>query len=109
MSKSRVKKLNKIKNIVSDYVAVLEQESFPVKQAYFFGSFAKGNAHAESDIDVCVVSDKFRPNYERDRSFLWQKRRIIDYRIEPIGYNTADFKEPDPLVHEIKTYGIRVV
>lgn len=108
MSKSKIKKLNKLKKMVLEYVNLVE-EKFPVREAYLYGSHARGTDHKDSDIDVCVVSDKFKPNYDKDRLFLWQKRRGLDYRIEPVGFNTSDFVEPDPLVYEIKKFGIRVV
>jgi len=109
MSKSKNQQLNNLKKIVLNYVNLLEQEEFPVKEAYLFGSFAKGVSHNGSDIDICIVSPKFNPNNDKLRLFLWQKRRDVDYRIEPVGFNPADFVEQDPLVYEIKNFGIRVV
>lgn len=109
MSKNKNRQLNQLKTIVLNYVNLLEREKFPVKEAYLFGSFAKGQAHNGSDIDICIVSSKFNPNRDKDRFFLWRKVRDVDYRIEPVGFSPADFVEQDPLVYEIKNFGIRVV
>lgn len=109
MSIAKRKKLKNIKGIVKKYITLLIKEGLPVEKAYLYGSFAKGQAHNGSDIDICIVSSKFNPNRDKDRFFLWRKVRDIDYRIEPVGFSPADFVEQDPLVYEIKNFGIRVV
>ena len=103
-------KKNRIKKIVKNYVNILEQADFPVEQAYLYGSYAKGTADKNSDIDVGIISKKF--NYMDDQiiALLWNKIRDVDYRIEPHGFTPEDFQdECDPMVHEIKETGIRIV
>ncbi|MBB5346770.1 nucleotidyltransferase domain-containing protein [Desulfoprunum benzoelyticum] len=53
-------------------------------QLVLFGSYAKGTAHADSDMDVAVIVDELKADYFVTRPLLWKIRREIDDRIEPI-------------------------
>jgi len=50
---------------------------------YLFGSYAKGNPHKDSDIDIALVVKKWKGNYFDVMPLLWKIRRDIDLRIEP--------------------------
>jgi len=93
---------------VTRFVAELRRDGIPLTAVYLFGSHAAGRAHKESDIDVCVVSPRFRSRWAA-RRYLWNARRPIDVRIEPVGYPPRDFVNEDPLVWEIKRTGIKIV
>ena len=73
-----------------------------------FGSSAKGTAKEYSDIDVCVVSDKFARNKDKHETYLWKKAMEVDARIEPVAYAPKDFINADPLAYEIKKLGVVV-
>jgi len=108
-----IKKTNKrqAKEFVKDFVLYLRQEKkISVKQAYLFGSYAKNKQKDWSDIDVAVVSSKFKGKVD-PYEFLWLSLRDIDVKrgLEPVGFSLADFKNGDPLVKEIKKNGIRIV
>lgn len=94
---------------VKQYIKVLEKENFPLTAVYLYGSYAQGRAHPGSDIDIAIISPKMRENWDETESWLWKKKRSIDSLIEPVGYAPEDFTEVDPLVHEIKSTGIRVL
>jgi predicted nucleotidyltransferase len=49
-----------------------------------FGSFAKGNAREDSDVDVAIVVKTLTGDYFSTRPLLWKIRREIDDRIEPV-------------------------
>ena len=53
-------------------------------QLILFGSYAKGTAHADSDMDVAVIVDELKMDYFTTRPLLWKIRREVDDRIEPI-------------------------
>lgn len=79
---------------------------FPVEKAILFGSWAKGKAGKESDIDVCLVSSGFGKDEISELQFLLKKTGEIDNRIEPIPLSTSDYlTNATPLVFEIKKYG----
>jgi uncharacterized protein len=83
-------------------------EHYSVQAAYLFGSFAKGNAHADSDIDVAVILDQKKLTFNSEMELV-KLRRDIDLRIEPHAFLKKDFNENNPLAHEILKYGIRLV
>ena len=51
---------------------------------YLFGSYANGNWHKHSDIDVAVVFDKLNENRYDIMKKILKIRRDIDLRIEPV-------------------------
>ncbi len=55
-----------------------------IEQLILYGSYAKGNAGKDSDVDVAVVVDKVSGDFFTTRPLLWKLRREIDDRIEPV-------------------------
>ncbi|QRR02356.1 nucleotidyltransferase domain-containing protein [Dyadobacter sandarakinus] len=72
------------------YVRFVRQ-SYPVSKAFLFGSFAKGNFHADSDIDVAMVLDYSNDIIETQIDMM-KLRRKIDLRIEPHPFTFGDFQ-----------------
>ena len=56
----------------------------PVEELILYGSYAKGTASKDSDVDVAVVVKKISGDYFSTRPLLWKLRREIDDRIEPV-------------------------
>jgi len=102
-----IREIKEAKKILIKYKNLLEKNGVLIKDMIMYGSCAKGKQNSYSDIDVCIVSDNFSNNEEFE-NFLWKKVLEIDPRIEPVAYHAKDFNEIDPLVDEIKKYGIRV-
>lgn len=72
-----------------------------------FGSQATGKAGVESDIDVCVVSDKFGKDIFEEGLLLKRIADKIDYLIEPVPMNNFDFNDKySTLAFEVKRIGI---
>lgn len=94
---------------VQTYVRFLQEEALPMERVFLFGSHAKGKAHRWSDIDVCVISRRFRDRCHAI-DYLWARRRDEDVEcgIEPVGFNSKDFVDEDPLAWEIKRTGIEI-
>lgn len=69
-----------------------------------FGSFAKGNYHEDSDIDIAVVLKDYN-NLIATQLDLMRLRRNIDSRIEPHPFREEDFDITNPIVNEIVKYG----
>ena len=92
-----------------NYAKNLKKSGIPFKAVYLFGSYAKGNSRQGSDIDIAVVSPSLQKKYNEGRFLLWKLRRNIDLRIEPHGFTPKTWNDPsDPLVHEIKTTGLKI-
>ena len=100
--------VRQVKKFAKDFVRHLEDKGLKVEKAYLFGSYAKNHARAWSDIDVCVVSRRLARNKDKNETYLWKKVLEIDPRIEPVGYAPEDFDPIDPLVYEIKKYGVEI-
>lgn len=104
MSRSEAKK------IVKKYAENLKAKKYPFSAIYLFGSFAKGTSRKWSDIDVAVISKKLNKRSAGAELKLWKFREGIDDRIEPHGFSPEDFKDYwNPMAHEIKKTGIRIV
>lgn len=59
-------------------------EYYHPKQIIVYGSYAKGTATENSDIDIAVVCDSLPGDYLENASGLFKLRRDIDLRIEPV-------------------------
>lgn len=108
---SRIKKLisrKEARGAVKKYLEILKKDSFPVESAYIYGSYARGDFKKYSDIDVCIISPRFRRNRFEREQYLWRKTLEVDARIEPIGYAPEDFE--DALLGDtIRGEGIKIV
>lgn len=91
-----------------DFVRAVEQSGIRLKAAYLFGSYAKGTAHADSDIDVALVSPDFSgwvDDLEKIRSAVLSR----DIRIEMVRFRPDTFRDENPLVWEVKRTGIPLI
>ena len=87
---------------------MLAKKGIGVEHLYLFGSYARKQHHADSDIDIAVVSRNLSGNRFKDSLNLFTIAKLIDFRIEPIGYLPKDFLDEDPFVAQIKKYGIEI-
>lgn len=100
----------KIKKAIEKFSQELRKSKFNFQYIYLFGSYARGQEHKWSDIDVAVVSDVLKNNWEKRQIVLWRASRKTDSRIEPYGFTVSDFKNnTSPMVWEVKKTGIRIV
>ena len=83
-----------------------------VERAILYGSSARGQTHAESDIDLAVLSPDFADLdlFSRLRLLLRAAWKAGTDWIEPIGYTPQEFDacQPGTFVEEIKSHGIVV-
>jgi hypothetical protein len=93
---------------VKRYIAELERNKIPVRKAIIFGSYARGVARKESDIDVALISEAFSGDRFEDRRIIIPLRRKIDNRIEPLPFRPEDFENGGILAEEIRKTGIAV-
>lgn len=81
--------------------------SMEMKKAYLFGSYAKGNEHIDSDIDIAIVVGKMDDFFSTQMQ-LMRLRRKIDLRIEPHPILEVDFNNQNPFAYEIQKTGIEL-
>lgn len=78
---------------IRNYLRVVEQKGIPVKYGVLFGSYAKGQPHEWSDIDLLVVSPRYDRKWtHKDWAKLWLIAAHIDVRIEPIPVGEKQFE-----------------
>ncbi|MEA3355752.1 MAG: nucleotidyltransferase domain-containing protein [Candidatus Bipolaricaulota bacterium] len=75
----------------------------PVSEVYLFGSFARGDIHEGSDIDLIIVGDFNERLFKRIERVL----ELTDLPIEPLVYTREEIdemiKEGNPLIlHALK-------
>ena len=75
-------------NIVKQYAEVVKQH-FPVKKIVMFGSYARGFAQEDSDIDVAIVTGPLEGDFLDRAAELYRLRGDIDLRIEPILFSST--------------------
>jgi uncharacterized protein len=89
------------------YLNVVGQH-LPIKEAFLFGSYARGEATEDSDIDVAIISPAFTGSWIEDSHRLGVLTWGIDTRIEPVGYRPEDFNDDHLLPNEILRTGIKI-
>ena len=86
------------------------RDKFAVKEAYLFGSQAKGTSHKYSDYDLAIITEKAKRNRHRLLVDLLGTIRNVNLLIEPHPMTEEDLKDPNYLLgKEVKKYGIRIL
>ncbi len=68
---------------VKQYASVV-RKNFTVKKIILYGSYVNDVARDDSDIDVAVVFENVDSDFLKLEAKLFQLRRKIDARIEPV-------------------------
>lgn len=83
--------------------------AFRIKQVYLYGSFARGEIHEGSDIDIVVIGDFKERFIERIGLVL----DLTDLPIEPLVYTEAEFQQmlesQNPFIKEIAEKGLKLM
>jgi predicted nucleotidyltransferase len=79
----------------------------PVDKAMLFGSYAKGTADEQSDIDICFFLDNYggKRRVEVIRDLLVLMRGYEGVYFEPIVFETSEIENDNPFVKEILRTG----
>ncbi len=92
-----VELVRKYKNAIS--------KDFKDAKVYLFGSYSKGVARPESDIDVAVVVSRLDGDWLEKTSLLWQYTLGVTTLIEPVLIAEST---PSPLYEDILRTGIAI-
>lgn len=99
--------MSKIHQKALQFIRNVEKSGILVSKAYIFGSYAKGNADKDSDIDICIISQKLGKNYFEEMVKLRMIALKIDSRIEAVPFSLNDLDDPySSLAVEIRKYGV---
>jgi uncharacterized protein len=99
----------KEKNIIDRYASLLKQKGIKVSKIILFGSYAKGTAKPDSDIDLAVISSQFGRDNLKEMMLLRKIALEIDSHIEPLPFTPQDLDNRySTLTQEIKKYGMLI-
>lgn len=94
---------------IDHYLHLLKAAKVSCEKIVVFGSRARGTNHSESDIDLCIVSNRFGKDPHGDRVNLMHIRDNLSINIEPHPMSPEDYNSKwHPLAHEIRTHGIEI-
>lgn len=96
--------------IIKKFVKALEQHGISVDHIILYGSYAKGKARPDSDIDVAVVSKNFGKDRVEEGMTLFRIAGEIDSRLEPVPISISAYEKDTwvPLIYEIREKGVRL-
>jgi predicted nucleotidyltransferase len=100
-------------SIITDYRSKLEAKGIEVKKIILYGSHASGEARADSDLDLVVVSNDFEGMDLWDRLWLLGlARKGIKKPMEILGFTEEEYESDqcDSFIRdEVKAKGIEVI
>ncbi len=67
--------------------------TFPIEKMLFFGSRASGEAKKWSDIDLLIVSKKFKGKRPLDRGVELYAKWTLDYPVDFLCYTPEEFEK----------------
>jgi predicted nucleotidyltransferase len=84
--------------IARRYAEELERLGVPVERIIAYGSWVRGIAGENSDIDLAVFSEAFGPPRHRETSgILSRAKRVVDPMIEAIGFHPSELQTVRPI------------
>ena len=97
-------------NIIRTYLLVLKQAGINIDKAYLYGSYARNEANADSDIDVLLISSLFDTDDDYILSKPWLFTTKVDCRLEPLSIGLKRFTTDDtsPIIEVVRQTGIEI-
>jgi predicted nucleotidyltransferase len=84
------------------------KKNLSVKEVYLYGSFAKGEIHEGSDVDLLIIGDFSERVFDRIGRIL----DLTDLPVEPLVYTVEEFEElkksQNPFITEILKTAVRL-
>ena len=104
----------KEKKVIKQLENFLEEISleYPINIAYLFGSRARGKPRRDSDIDLLIVSKKFKGKRWLNRSPPLYSKWNLDYPVDFICLTPDEFRERRKqvgIVREAIKSGIKII
>lgn len=89
------------------------KDNFGAKEVILFGSYASGEAHEDSDVDLLIIADTREKLHERIASVLKLLRGLIRYiPLSPIVLTPDELqlqlKKRNQFIEDILKTGIRI-
>ena len=100
-----------IVSVIRMYLNALVDYGVHAKHAILFGSFARGEQHEWSDIDLIVIAPEFDEPHDYGLvKKLWRATLKADNRIEPIACGEREWEEDGgrPILEIARREGISI-
>ncbi len=93
--------------VIKEFVNALRREGITIDRVILYGSYTRGHARPDSDIDVAVISKDFGKDRVEEGMILFRIAGKIDPRLEPVPFSTKMYEKDTwiPLIHEIREKG----
>lgn len=105
MDKRAAIKRDEAINLVRQYKRVIAKHFTEEPQVMLFGSYSKGTANKDSDIDVAVIVPSYGDRKLELSKALWRDVDDVSLLIEPVLISK---EYPSPLYDDVMRYGIAV-
>jgi predicted nucleotidyltransferase len=95
-----------VTQFAKDY-AINVSLSLPIDKALLFGSYAKGYANEQSDIDICFFLKSYNGKRRVDllAHILGIGSKYRGYFFEPIVFESSEIQNDNPFIKEILATG----
>lgn len=93
---------------IKEFLVQLKKSNISFDSVYLYGSYVKGTTHKESDIDVAIIADEWKPDIFDAQFQLMKTAYKIDSRLEPHPFNKEDFNRSNPYAREIVDTGEKI-
>lgn len=96
--------------IIGNFSKALKKHGVYADYLILYGSYAKGTARPDSDIDVAVVSGSFGKDRVEEGMMLFRIAGTVDSRLEPVPISIKAYENDTwiPLIYEIREKGIKL-
>ena len=105
MDQRKALKYDEAINLVRQYKQVIAHRFEQEPRVMLFGSYSKGYANPDSDIDVAVIVPTYGDRKMEISQGLWADTRNVSFLIEPV---LMAEDRPSPLYDDVITNGIAV-
>jgi len=97
-------------NIIRKYLDELAAKGIYISRCFLYGSYAKGTANENSDIDIMLISPLFDSDKEKYMSAIWLSPIRTENRIEPLTIGEQRFLTDDmsPIIEVVRQEGIEI-
>ena len=100
-----------VSQFLKEKLEIIKREYAPI-HLVIFGSRAEGRAHVESDIDIIIVSERFREIRFPNRMGHFLNTVWADVHVDALCYTPEEFEimlhKQSPFVRDAVAHGIHI-
>ncbi len=95
---------------IINFLNIIKENYMDIEIAYLFGSYVKGKATEDSDIDIALIFKNMDDSKRFDMQVeLMRIASKIDSRIEPHPISHDYFNSGNPFAAEIRNTGVEIM